>query len=142
MAGLSVEFQKLGNYVIDPNAVSGGTTSLFSYAVAITQGASYIANVTIQVATLSVDLRGNKEGAGTFPFLDDVYSNGEKLAKGDGNPMSDLQGLQNQPWLGNSRIKVAPISVVPGGAIKVGGQQVFGSYQVTFLTNIITASMG
>ena len=57
MANINVQVLSLNGLVIASDAISGGTANVISYPVVL--GASYVVNISIQIATFSVDFKGN-----------------------------------------------------------------------------------
>jgi len=131
---LSIKFQKVFGVPVAPDAISGGTVSIASYP-AIT--GDFITNVNVNLKTYTFDLRGiNTELADSIILICDT--NAESLAKGEID-LSNPTGTGSFLYRG---ITCLPISYQDGGTINVANTtNNFNSFQVTALTDVITASV-
>ena len=136
MANINVQVSTLNDLVIASDAISGGTANVISYPVVL--GASYVVNISIQIATFSVDFKGN-----TVADCDNIgsVSNGNAvlLASGQLDPLTGT-GAAATSYAG---LQMYPISFVPGAIISVNGQAgVYVSYTVSYLSDLVVASFG
>jgi len=135
MAGLDIVFEKIDNIVVDPNQVQGGTTNIFSYPVVVGE---YIATISIQLITLSINFAGNNENTLTS-FRPTIEANGLALAQGLVDIAAGLSGLTSSSYAG---LTIAPIGYTPAGVTRVGSTAVYVNYQVNFLSDVLTATVG
>jgi hypothetical protein len=133
-SNLNIQYTKVFNVPVSPDAISQGTVSLASPYVIM---GSFGTTVNIQLRTYTFDLKGiNTAKADEIIAL--CNANAESLALGE----IDLQNPSGDGMFTYRTVQCIPFAYQDGGTIQIGSSSAnYSSFQVTCMTDLVVASV-